>query len=277
MIPLRSVLVPVVLPLVFVQCTGRTPSAPSRAAGEETAAGSVDASNAPPAALFRINPPADADGRVRGLSPFEVKFNNCRTVDEDDGDELKFTYDFEGNGVLVRGRCRAAYTYESKAAKETCVRPVVCTSDRQPDHAQCTTWTVCTRGTGEQSATSGFGTFGGAIAPGPVFIRANSPPGPNCIQGTSHPVYYQTYLVQHPGGPLRIEVTLGTLLDSFLHLYRAPFDPSDTCRNLIGLNDDDGPGNGSLIDGTFPDDTYVVVVMGFDDTDVGTYQVSITH
>jgi PKD domain len=137
-------------------CTGTGPSAPSPAdppvrAG--SAAVSVTAQNAPPDTVFRTTPPARGDGEISGPVPLEITFNMCPTTDEDEGDELKFKYDFEDSGGFERGRCRATHTYTRPGV----FRATVCASDRQPDHDVCRTYTVRALGSSGAGAAAGAG------------------------------------------------------------------------------------------------------------------------
>ena len=107
-------------------------------------------SNTPPVADFRTVPHADPTGAIRGRSPLEVTFNMCRSFDPDTGDELKFRYDFDGDGFVDLagggGSCRASHEYVSEAGEETtCFRATVCVWDRQPfdGHQICRTYSIC--------------------------------------------------------------------------------------------------------------------------------------
>ena len=107
-------------------------------------------SNEPPVADFRTSPAADASGTIRGPSPLGVTFNMCRSSDPDPGDELKFLYDFDGDGAFDqaggRGSCRASHEYVLPAGEDSsCVPATICVSDRQPfdGHQLCRSYTVC--------------------------------------------------------------------------------------------------------------------------------------
>ena len=93
--------------------------------------------NSPPAAVFRTTPPADPDGTIRGALPLGVTFNTCATTDPDEGDALKTTYDFDGDGVVdVSGHCRASRHFDAPAHVRVCV------TDRQPGHEACASYRV---------------------------------------------------------------------------------------------------------------------------------------
>jgi len=106
------------------------------------ATGGFRIQNDPPEAVFIIHPDADEQGGVSGVTPFTITINLCKTVDGDDGDELKYRYDFEGLGEFVRGRCRESHTY-TKVGPEIAIA-TACVSDRQPDHETCQSWTINT-------------------------------------------------------------------------------------------------------------------------------------
>jgi len=96
--------------------------------------------NDPPAAVFKTRPKAQ-DGVISGRGPLDVMFNMCPTEDGDPGDQLKFTYDFDGDGVIdYYGHCRQGHTYP---VSDQCVDATVCVTDRQPGHVECRTYAVC--------------------------------------------------------------------------------------------------------------------------------------
>lgn len=107
--------------------------------GALQATGGIGAFNDPPEAVFIIHPSEGRDGRVYGPTPFTVTINMCKTRDVDEGDELRFRYDFEGTGHYTRGICRASHTY----VDDGCRVAVACASDRQPDHEICKEYTIC--------------------------------------------------------------------------------------------------------------------------------------
>src|SRR6185503_1632543 len=108
---------------VLVLCAGcrratvTAPEAPlpssSREGGRATAsAASEDGGNQPPVAIFRTRPRPGAEGVISGGSSFEVTYNLCQSTDPDPGDELRFTFDFDGDGTVdERGSCRATHRY----------------------------------------------------------------------------------------------------------------------------------------------------------------------
>jgi hypothetical protein len=89
-----------------------------------------------PNAVFRTVPPADADEAIRGNGPLQVEFNNCQSRPTDDGDDLKFTYDFDDDGNVDEfGHCRWSHTYTRPATARVCV------SDRRGSEA-CRSWEI---------------------------------------------------------------------------------------------------------------------------------------
>jgi hypothetical protein len=112
----------------------------AREPGSATAFGDgVSGFNDPPQAVFVIHPTPGADLKVTGATPLNVTINMCRTTDVDEGDVLKYRYDWEGDGEFTRGRCRETNTFRH----DGCVTTTACTSDRQPDHELCRSWRVC--------------------------------------------------------------------------------------------------------------------------------------
>lgn len=125
-----------------------TPRAPQVVVGLTAALlslGVASSANSPPVAVFKTRPQA-VDGVISGPAPLDVWFNMCQSYDPDPGDELKFTYDFDGDGLIdYYGHCRQKHRY---AAPDTCLDATVCVWDRQPypDHRLCQTYSVCTSG-----------------------------------------------------------------------------------------------------------------------------------
>jgi hypothetical protein len=99
----------------------------------------VSGFNDPPQAVFAVSPAPGADNKITGATPLNVTVNMCRTTDVDEGDLLKYRYDWEGTGEFVRGRCRETNTFRH----DGCVTTTACVSDRQPDHEACRSWRVC--------------------------------------------------------------------------------------------------------------------------------------
>jgi hypothetical protein len=106
--------------------------------------------NLPPDPVFATAPDASAGGEFYDSIPFTIMFNMCRTTDPEH-DPLRFTMDFEGDGITeVDGTtgadCRRSFTYEVKGI----YRPKVCVtdlgSDRLPQHKfQCKVYEVTAR------------------------------------------------------------------------------------------------------------------------------------
>src|SRR5437867_12484329 len=117
--------------------------APRVVAGLAAAAlgwGAASSANEPPAVVFKTRPRA-VNGTISGPGPLDVTFNMCPTSDSDPGDQLKFTYDFDGDGSIdYYGHCRQTHRYPASAQ---CLEATVCASDRQPGHRVCRTYSVC--------------------------------------------------------------------------------------------------------------------------------------
>ncbi len=75
----------------------------------------------------------------------------------------------------------------------------------------------------------------------------------------------------------RITATWTGGQDGYLLLYEAPFDPTDACRGLVGRNDDGTARTNSRfdLDTLAPGRAYTLVVTGFGNADVGTYDLRI--
>lgn len=144
-------------------CSGGTPTAPETAVpstsglpvddagGVRASAGSAEINQAP-TAVFRTRPPARA-GVIAGGGSVDVTFNLCQSTDPDPGDELRFSFDFDGDGAVDQlGHCRATKRYEVAAFESACVPAVVCVTDRQPDHKVCETYQVCAAGRSREPA-----------------------------------------------------------------------------------------------------------------------------
>jgi len=123
---------------------------PVDATGRYLDADLASTDNEPPAAIFRTSPPADEHDQIWGVSPLTVTFNLCRSRDADVDDDLKFTFDFEGDGVVdFRGSCRASAVYSTGRRNQRCDwRPEVCVSDRNriDGHRICRSYEVCVVG-----------------------------------------------------------------------------------------------------------------------------------
>ena len=133
---------------------------PRVAAGLAAAAlgwGTAASANERPAVVFKTRPQA-VNGTISGRGPLDVTFNMCPTSDFDPGDQLKFTYDFNGDGIIdYYGHCRQTHRYPVSAQ---CPEATVCASDRQPGHRECRTYSVCSLG--------GRGEPGPSPSPGPL-------------------------------------------------------------------------------------------------------------
>ena len=217
--------------------------APRAAAGLAVAflgLGVASRANEPPVVVFKTRPPA-VGGVISGRGPLDVTFNMCPTSDVDPGDQLKFTYDFDGDGTIdYYGHCRQTHRY---AASNRCVDATVCAWDRQPGsgHRQCRTYSVC--------ASGGNGSPSPSPAPTPTPTPTPSPsPSPDIL-----PFTYDLYsFTASPG--TNVDVVVDTVSAA------TAFDPwacisttREGCvlfdENVVDWGDDDQPC-------TFPPPTY---------------------
>jgi hypothetical protein len=141
-------------------CQGERPVAPDMpsaapAGREGTAhASAQNGGNQPPTAVFKTTPLANDESVIVGGSSLDVTFNLCQSSDPDEGDALKFWFDYDGDGKADEwGHCRATHHYQVKEFESACVFTKVCVGDRQADHAVCHTYEVCTFGKPRPSAS----------------------------------------------------------------------------------------------------------------------------
>jgi hypothetical protein len=160
-------------------CQGDRPTAPempsvATAGGEGSArATAVNGGNQPPTAVFKTTPPANDESVIVGGNAIDVTFNMCQSSDPDEGDELKFWYDYDGDGKTDEwGHCRATHHYQVKEFDSACVDTKVCVSDRQANHAVCHTYGVCTFGKPRPAASP---SPTGSPSPGPSPSASPSP------------------------------------------------------------------------------------------------------
>lgn len=100
----------------------------------------VRAANDPPDVVFRTRPVADVLDRIFGDVPLEVFFNMCPTRDALE-DDMKYKYDYEGDGVFERtGHCRGSFIYKDVG----CRTATVCADDKPGDEWICRSYQVCT-------------------------------------------------------------------------------------------------------------------------------------
>jgi hypothetical protein len=96
--------------------------------------------------VFKTDPKAGEKGRIAGGGAFDVTFDLCASTDADAGDELTFTFDFDGDGTVDRSSgCRETHHFAFTGSEMRCVAPVACVGDGQRDHQSCRTYTVCGR------------------------------------------------------------------------------------------------------------------------------------
>jgi PKD domain len=103
--------------------------------------------NQPPDAVFRTTPKPGRNGRISGPAPFEVQFNMCRTFDPDH-DPLRFTMDFDGDGIddvsgSTGGDCRRSFEYGPGVyAARLCVTDLVGPGAQERHPPQCEVFIV---------------------------------------------------------------------------------------------------------------------------------------
>jgi hypothetical protein len=136
--------------LVLAACSQPLPSSPEAAtvpaaSSDTRALASASAEgNEPPRPVFKTRPAADANNRIYGGGVFDVTFNMCPSTETDPGDELKFTYDYDGDGTVDWfGHCRSTHTYYAADFAQECQPAVVCVGDRHPDNQVCMRYEVC--------------------------------------------------------------------------------------------------------------------------------------
>jgi hypothetical protein len=197
--------------------------------------GVASSANEPPAVVFKTRPRA-VNGVISGRAPLDVTFNMCPTSDPDPGDQLKFTYDFDGDGRIdYYGHCRQTHRY---AASNQCVDATVCASDRQPGHRLCRTYSVCT--TDGSGGGSGPGP-GPKPAPGPSPTPSPTPspsPSPDIL-----PFTYDLYaFTASPGTKVDVSVdtvSAATAFDPWACLSTTPEGCVLFDENVIDWGDDD--------------------------------------
>jgi hypothetical protein len=148
-----------ILALLFVSWSCSSPSQPTepaRALVVEDSSGGGASAAAAPNAVFRTRP-ADQDGTISGPGPLAVEFNLCQSRPASEDDDLKYTYDFDGDGqVDYFGHCRASHTYEgSPTGGRRCTPARVCVSDRRPGGEACRSYDVCAEGDGAPDVVRG--------------------------------------------------------------------------------------------------------------------------
>lgn len=121
------------------------PVAPALVPTDELAGGV--AASAVPYAVFRTTPAADAEGAIVGQTPLEVRFNMCPSRPEDEQDDLRYTFDFDGDGAVdFFGHCRAQHVYKTSRQARSCTTARMCVGDRRPDGEVCRQYQVCVEG-----------------------------------------------------------------------------------------------------------------------------------
>lgn len=265
--------------------------------------GPVGAYNDAPFAEFRTHPEAQApnssalainpglDGMIKGRSPLTVIYNMCPSSDPD-GDPLKYSYDFDGDGnVDFAGTCRGSNTYKAEDLPDSqCQTPdkpaQVCVSDRQPDssHKICRQYQVCAKDDSEAApalpcvplapgpysgnlSTASSTQLGRIFRDGvPSTCAGKAYPG-NFNAGTSYG--YQVFSFRNQGtNPACVRVTMdvdsaavpapacGT--NAHGHLYLTPYNPASQGTGYLG---DVGSSISQPFEATIPGSTDFQVVV----------------
>lgn len=120
--------------------------------------------------------------------------------------------------------------------------------------------------------SQGFTVDGVIEASDPIFIRINRASGD---------FYYDAYNVNIPDGTnYSLETTLTGLGDSYLQLFGPDFDPANPSATNVALDDDDGIGLASRLDGTqdpVANGDYVLVVTTFSPDRFGAYTLTAVN
>ena len=238
-----TLLVPCALALALAcrraPVTGPETTAPtSTAAGADARAAASSetdgAANQPPRAVFRTRPRAGEDGVIAGGSSFEVTYNLCPSTDPDPGDQLRFSFDFDGDGTVdERGHCRATRRYEVGAYESGCTKTTACVSDRQPDHAVCRTFQVCAIGRTPEGAP------GPAPTPTPEPTPTPSPdPDPErltqqTVTGQLRPIASRDAWAFEAEGGTEVFYALDTLSSESAYLMQACVSTSGAFRDCL--------------------------------------------
>lgn len=205
---------------------------------------------AAPTGVFKTKPAANALGEINGYFPLTVTFNLCRSTDPDPGDQLRYTFDFDNDGVIdFRGTCRVDYTYFVPSSAKVCV------SDRQPDGEVCKVYAI-NPGPPAEELSCPTGIVNGSLsATGPTMVTRLFRDGvPSNCSGKAFPGTTgdeNTYTV-HNVGPVSDAnscVTVswddgdcGTAAHALA--YSGAFNPADLSSGFLG-------DIGSSEDGTF--------------------------
>jgi hypothetical protein len=239
----------------------RIPGAARAAAGLVAALlglGAASSANEPPAVVFKTRPRADG-GVISGRGPLDVMFNMCPTSDADPGDQLKFTYDFNGDGAIdYYGHCRQGHRYP---VSSQCVDAVVCATDRNFGHRQCRTYSVCSSGAGPGTEPS----------PGPTPTPSPSPTGPPDILPSTYDLYAFTAAAGTEVDVAVDTVDAATAFDAWACLSTTPEGCVLFDENVIEWGDDDQAC-------TFPPPSYAcpAFVTTLPDDDDGIYYLLVS-
>jgi subtilisin-like proprotein convertase family protein len=150
---IRKLLAVGVVACAHAGCSATSPTSAtdvvSSEADETSSSSSSDSVTAKgiPNAVFRTTPAADEGGFIIGGTPLAVEFNMCQSRPASEDDDLRYTYDFDGDGTVdSRGSCRATHVYETPRRARSCRSATACVSDRRPDGEVCQRYQVCVEG-----------------------------------------------------------------------------------------------------------------------------------
>jgi hypothetical protein len=201
--------------------------------GGAAAASAADGSaNQPPNAVFRTRPRADPDGTIAGGAAFEVTYNLCPSTDPDPGDELRFSFDFDGDGLTdERGSCRVAHRYEVGAYETGCTATTACVSDRQPEHKVCRTFQVCAIGRTPEGAPAPLPT----PTPEPTPTPSPSPGGitQQTVEGDLGPIASRDAWAFEAEAGTELFLALDTLSAESAYLMQACVSTSSAFRDCL--------------------------------------------
>ena len=134
---MRPALLPAILAAaVAAACASDPPTTPSVtptpgpspvAAATPVPTPTPPAPNQAPVLDVRVSPRP-----VTGSPPFAITVDMCRTSDPE-GDELRFAFEFEGEGKTLVSECRAAHTYDRPWSGQA----YFCATDGDPEHLVC--------------------------------------------------------------------------------------------------------------------------------------------
>jgi hypothetical protein len=134
----------------------------------------------------------------------------------------------------------------------------------------CPEGTTCIDGvcTAEQVTPAPTTIHGILAAGGPVIVldTCSAP-----IEGAP----YVTHQIEHPGGPISLELTGIELFDPALILFPGTTLPADMCQGRVGGDDDCGVGVNAYVETTLKTGTYTAIVTGYAGEPYGSYMLEL--